>query len=352
MNIRKFYIYGCNTKKRVESEFMKLFVKTAILALVASSSLSAICIGDDLRLEGGYRHDEYQHNFTTDAVIPGAAAFVNSQEFKVKNVDLGTFGIRGRFAFPQLDNCGCYDLSFLDNFYVTGFANWGWAGNESYSDSIVSGLTPVTTDYSGNLSYVRTHDYNIGLGYLIDLGCWFDPCSCIDLSNWALGISGGYQWDKQRYKVNSATVTVNGVELIGPAVFEEGLKIYQRWEGPWVGAQLFYEACGWRMDFGYEYHFDLHTRGKFNYTDSGLALGASDFSWHGHKGYSNVAFVNAYYDLCDGWDLGLGFKYQDWHSRNQSNSLDPTLVGVDVLSSGNNSKVWSYNVYGSVGYHF
>lgn len=324
---------------------MRLLKKISLLTVIfCNTALQASTISDEVRLEGGYRHDKYRHSFTTEAAIPGGPTFVNTEEFRINDVDLGTFGIKARFFVPNWWDCEGF-ASKKTNFYITGFTNWGWAGKESYRDTIISGFTPVTTQYSGHLSYVNTYDYNIGLGYYLDFGC-LNYC----LNRWGLGVSGGYQWDKQMYEVDTASATINGIPTSG--AIEQDLYIYQRWEGPWVGAQVFYDYCGWRFDVGYEYHFSLYTRGRFDYTSEAIALGASDQTWHGHKGYSNVAYINWYYDLCKCWNVGIGFKYQDWHSKAQTNTSDPSLVGVETLSSSNNSQAWAYSLYGSVGYHF
>lgn len=326
---------------------MKLFLKSLLLVLAATSSVSAACINDELRFEGGWRNDEYSH--TIDTVY--ASGVTETNDFSVSSVDLGTFGVRGRFFVPQWDDCGCFDMSLLDNFYVQGFANWGWSGRAKYHHDVALAVGDgvVDVDNTGNLSYVNTSDFQIGLGYFIDLGCWFNDCSCLNLSDWGLGVAGGYQWDRQKFKVSSATLVVDDI-FVGDNPLEEGLKVYQRWQGPWVGAQLFYNACGWSFDVAYEYHFCLHTNGHYNFTDLAAIFGAVDYSWRGHDGHSNVVYVNGYYELCQGWDLGLGFKYQDWHATRQRTSFDPDVFLVD--SSSGDYKVCSYSLYGSLGYSF
>lgn len=320
---------------------MKLFYKLALFALAFSSSLSAVEVRDELFLEAGYRNDEYRSKVYNSVAMNGLV-----ESLKVKNLDLGTIGLRGRFKVPQLD-CSC---NLFENFYVAGFANWGWSGNSRYSARAYSPISTVGLTHRGTLKDGRTHDYQIALGYLIDLGCFLQPNCYIDFNDVALGISGGYTWNKQSFKAGHSHISVQGFTVLRDDPFYQGMKFSQKWASPFIGAELFYETCGVLFNAGYEYHFNAHVHASETFSDAALAtFQVRDNTRRFYHGHSNIFFVNASYLLCDCWDIGLGFKYQDWNAgrgRTTYSSLDlPDRVGA-------RSHWWATSFYGDIGYAF
>lgn len=314
--------------------------------------LSAIELFSNLQIEGGYRHDEYRTKYTN---YFDNFAFLKDV-VQIKNLDIGTFGASGRLYAPHHDDCFPGPLS---NFYIGGFAQLGWGARETMRREVSVPFDIIQDFARAKMNWARTYDYQVGLGYVFDLACWFNPCSTFDWVAMGLGFSGGYSYDRQDIKFRNGTSELNifnaGITL-DPDPLYNGLKYSQSWQGPWVGVELIYTKRDWTFVGGYEYHFKNRYLLTWDVPDN-LFAQLEDYSDRrkGNQGHANVAYFSMYDRLCDGFIIGITVKYQNWdsghyHRKPKSGTfadhLDPT-----TKSTGHT--VWrALGVTGNFGYSF
>lgn len=93
--------------------------------------------------------------------------------------------LNARLMMPCLASDSYF--SFINNFFITGFAYWGWGGcNANLCEEITGFICKNKQIGRARLKSAKTNDYQIGAGYLFDWNCW----------NFA--ISAGYAYDKQK----------------------------------------------------------------------------------------------------------------------------------------------------------
>lgn len=288
--------------------------------LVSSFPVSALDPAGILTLEIGYRHDEYESDFKP-VVSPTGNNFI------VKDLNLFTVGVKGRLFLTHFESCGDFPI---DNFYLTGFANWGWAGKDPFKNTLTLGQDVPEFQTLGQLDYGHTSDYQVGLGYLFRLGELCSPDCLCEWDSWAIGFSGGYAWDKQNIKTRYGNLTppFGSTTPPIPNPLFTGLKYHQKWQGPWVGTELFYELCQWTFNLGYEFHFCVHTESKFSRENPEFL--PTDGPRTSKKGYGNIVFFNGNYKFCNGIEAGLHLKYQGWNSTKLSFQEFP---GADARNS-------------------
>lgn len=360
----------------------KLFAATL---LISCASLSAVDLRDNVSLVGGYQHGNFKQTNTIELPNAGTgvgglvlpAGYESVDSFNANNLHLGVFGVEGRVRFPEL-TCGC-DYDFLRNFYVEGHAIWGWGGNKDSFSEKVNGIFPGAegTSYrnqqfstsGGKLSKARTYDYQVGLGYLIDPSM-FDflySCGCGGLlDGWDLGISGGYTYKKQTVTVKSADSTNVIPNLpLNPGNFVAvndatypGQSLSNRWQGGYIGAELFYQTCEWDFSFGYEYHI-VNYRGKYNATTLGLDSGVTSTKLSSNRADGSVWTLRGSTELFCGWDLGALFKYESWRAHGASGSVSApagfsynTALNTTGVSLGGSAHWYSYTIAATLGYDF
>lgn len=319
--------------------FFKLSLTGCVM--LAAANLSALDLGCEINLSGGYRNDEITANNT----IRRPESTTSKDRLTLGNINIGEVGFDFRFTLPECDFC-CQS-PFTRNFYLDGYAYWGWSENENF-DRFTYGITPagaITSTTSSHGSFkARTEDFQIGLGYLL-----------LNRDCWAWGISGGYAYDWERISTSRGSSSTDNGPFIDDDLYD-GLAFKQSWEGPWIGTEIFYETCGCLLNVGYEYHF-ANYHANFDIPNNEVAQ-ANDFSdtRKGHNGYGNVAFINAHYKMCDCWNVGLGFTYKRFNSSHARMSpADGSFEdnGFPDGTTGSANSVWtSYSILVDLGYSF
>lgn len=312
--------------------FLKLCL-AAVLSTCAMAHLSAVELGNQFNLSGGYRNDVISTHATIE--LPTRPSTEAIDHFRVDNVDLGIVGFDFRAFLPEIEEC-----SFLNKFYLNGFAYWGWSGKNSYERVI--DLEPLTFVTQGNQK-VRTEDYQIGLGYMV----WSNECSY-------LGLVGGYANNWQRVKISSASTSVdNGAFADDPGF--DGLVYTQRWQGGWVGLDASSNYNGCLINLGYEHHFS-HYHGNFAFPGQEATQTAFSNARKTHNGCGDVLYINVHRELVTCLDVGLGFIYK--HFRSGHAHLNPTGGTLEDAGFAEGTRAsakakWiSYSIVADIGYAF
>lgn len=279
-------------------------IYTLILSLTICTSipLAAIDLGTEINLSGGYRNDKLVRKNIT-ALTPSFAS--STDNIEIKNLSIGQIGLNGRLMLPTPDSC--YETTVWNNFFIEGYGYWGWGGHGSKLHEYYTDLSTGFVEAArANLRGVRTNDYQIGLGYLFDMDCW------------AIGISAGYAYDRQKIKTKNGQISFPYplAPFIDVALFDNGYKTTTTWSGPWVGTELYYQwGCDWLFGLGYEYHFtDYHANHTIPNTPEALLEGIATKT-KGSNASGNVGFLKARYKFCEGWDVGASFKYVNYTAK-------------------------------------
>lgn len=312
----------------LKNKILGLGCTLASIFLITSSAIALHPISD-VSLLTGWRSDEIKTstNFGDDYGF-------GRNQVKLKNLDTWEFGIRGQYAFTGF--CGCEE-SFLDDLYIKGSAIWGWGDNGKFHfGNSSSGYSGYSGDYAGttfgsiHARNTRTYDYDIGLGWLYAIDC-----------NWGIGPTVGYAWNritthpKRHHQHDSYSSSSYSYDDVGAAYAyssHEHFEYSTKWYGPWLGLELDYEDCEWHFDLGYEFHW---ARNKTRFM--------TDDNHRSHDSrYGNVVYVDGWYDLCDGWEVGVGFKYRSFqsgrkHHHHDSYSYSSSSDSADFAYAGDYS---------------
>ncbi len=283
----------------------KMFSMIVLLTTIGSGLSYADDCGcfdpwNNLSLSLGWRRDDIKTS--VDSEIPPAAPFFRDT-LNAKRLDVWEVGGQLHLTIPHFDCCCCDDWWWLDRFYVRGSAYRGWISNGKYTESFTNLNRGRTTHETAKIHKGRTVDGTVGLGFL------YPVCE-----NFAVGPVGGWSYDQVRFSLKDAKF--RGID--DPVL--DGLTYTSTWRGPWVGADLAYNWCVcdcWniRLEGGYEYHW-ANWRGtwKLKGPDITPCIAFSDHR-HSDDAWGQVGYINAWWNLCDCWDVGLGVKYQYWKSK-------------------------------------
>lgn len=311
------------------------------MLMVSAASLSALELGSEFNGSGRYHHDSLQR---TNRIKFTPTTLGEKDQVHATGINAWQWGFDGRFMMPPTF-CGFW--GFLKNFYVDGFAYWGYGGkggrlHETLNDFDL-GIKLVG---KAKLTNAQTSDYQVGLGYL------FNWCE------WALGISSGYSYDKVEIKTTHGKTSdpYPAAPFVNDPIYGRGYRTISIWEGPWAGAKLFYNWCAYKFDLGYEFHYGRYSD-KHGIPDNPIAQaeGLSD-KVRAHHAYGNVVFLDAHYYFCDGFVVGGGFKYQYWYANNgRLTPRNGTFVsnGFPATTRIRTNVNWSsYSLTADIGYYF
>lgn len=310
-----------------------------------------------LDLAGAWRRDHLSSRVTTSGTT--ATDVVKADELNIYQI-----GLRGCYtpSFNQCEFCGLG--AWLDGLFIKGSAYWGWANSGEFvqnigydTSQIVAPITSQTDLAKGDIHRGHTWDYSVGGGYLVPI-CEFAK----------LGPTGGWSYHRLKFKAtnilgtrtnnNTATSTINQtmVSVTNPfAYLDEGAEFTSKWTGPWVGLQGNFYFCDVTLIASYEYHW-AHWHGSFDLGQPDLkdCVHYSDRR-HGKRGWGHEATINAYYDICDCWNLGLGLSYEYYHVKTMGFAPAAGLTAVGCASSQENMirTTWhTFAVTADVGYFF
>lgn len=226
-----------------------------------------------LAFETGYRWDRISNR----AILGGSTVPAKGSTQLIRRINSWQVGGKAQFA-----TC--------NGVFVRGNGHYGWIfDGAKYSEGGLFG------DSGGH-----TWDAEAAIGQYIWLspGIWFAPVI-------------GWSYDTLLLKGKNIRTAING------EFFRlRDIQAHQRVSGPFIGFDLNYQvnSC---FDFlwGYEFHY-AHWHGQriiqgrdFGNPPFGITTGYSN-KRHLHDVYGQVFKLDASYQICDCWELGLGLKYQ------------------------------------------
>lgn len=259
---------------------MSTFSKILCAMWLAISVTSAY--GDTvgyLAMDSGYRWDRIENR----VLMSGKnAAFLGSTQTmrKINSYQLGGKG----------------QLSFCDCAFVRAIGHYGWVfDGAKYSEGGLFGRT------SGN-----TADVQVGIGQYFNMakGVWAAPVF-------------GWSYDTLLFKGTHIHTTIDGESF-----HLSDIRAHQTFNGPFIGFDVSYQinSC-YDFVFGYEFHWSRwygqrHILGpEYGNPPFGTTTGFSNKRHMKHV-YGQVLKLDTSYQWCDGWELGLGLKYQFYTGDN------------------------------------
>lgn len=301
-----------------------LVLQLGLSAQTLSADYGCCCDSEwdaELDLSVGYRRDEFSTKIKTLDHCCDTSLF--HDKIKVKDLDIYEIGLKGRVGYCD--------------WFVRGFAYWGWIHDGRYKDNAIAFLdgteSCIDADVDGH-----TEDYSIGLGYL------FGFCD-----NFYVGPVVGWSYNRLKPRIDHADFDHSNVSC---SVFD-GLEYTAKWHGPWLGIDFIYEYCDFIFDFGYEYHW-AHWDGRWSLDGSDITnLAFSDRQKAKHA-HGNLLYADFRWGFCEGWVVGLGFMFKDF--RNKKGHVHPVCSeNFSAFRSDNNKakvKWHSASVTLDLGYSF
>lgn len=319
------------------SKLKQLFT-TGFLAttlLLTTQSVEAYCPTSYLDVAGGWRSDEIRkHVFVTTTSTPPITYDIESRS---KNLDIWEVGLDGRLVISGdwLNNMGCCDSGWLNSWwlnqlFIDGSAYWGWVTHGDIRNTILE-TTVVTTIPASRIDKVKedghTYDYSVGAGWLYPVTCEF-----------AIGPTAGYAWNRIIYKTKSFDIHSK-----------------TKWTSPWLGFEADYQwGCEWFFQAGYQYHWTRESG-----SSSTPGIGKLHSNRDNKHGTGHEAFVDGWWSYDECWEIGLGFKYRYFKTKDATVSgslvdLTSTAIPLRFLPVAGPEKVtWqSYEVTLKLAYNF
>lgn len=330
---------------------MNILKTFAGILLVSSSALSAIDLPNNIELSGAYRRDDFKsgENYFGSG-DEGDPAGLTKTDLYAEHINVSVLGARARLMMPQLD-CLC-NYGFLENLYLKGYGYWGEDEGDSYfKDQYINVPDDQVAPAYGKLSSYRTYDWQIGLGYLFDLGsCCSSLCGCSKL-DLGLGIIGGYSWSKQKLRTKRGdSFQFDGLEAIIDDPIYRGLKWSSEWKGGWLGAELYYAySCDVLFNLGYEYHWN-EWLGTFSPNQAALDVGGyTSERRKSTKSHANVVYFDATYTLCGNWEISAEYKYA-YYKAKDGHVTEKEITGLNPRDARATLQTWQ--VLTNIGYNF
>lgn len=271
---------------------LKKSIFTLMAGLLTIASLQADIPQSDFSLFTGYKQAHLKTSLS--ASDPADADPFGYFPSEIKRARIWQIGIAGRYAFPDfLGNCGC-ETAWLKSFYLRGYAAWGRVYSGKFKDSSITvGGNSAENNTSIKNGYSRTYD--IALGWLYP---WCDT--------FGIGPVIGYNYDKLKTKQGSFDNNPGA----------DHVRYISRFKGGYVGVDLVYNLCDWKLFAGYEYHWPKWSGGyRLPGYDNDDAYSDKRSAKQGH---GNVFYVDGRYVFCNCWELGLLFRYENYRSGSGS----------------------------------
>ena len=261
------------------------------LFLLSAFALKADLPESDFAIIGGYK----RANIKTPLSAETPVEFIGNFPTHLNKIKIWQVGVSARYAFPDFfAGCGC-DSAWLKQFYLRGSILIGKVdGGRIKSFSIVPG--EETETFSAKIKKGYSRDYDIALGWLYP---WCD--------NFGIGPVVGYNYNKIKSKAGRFSDD-DGLDVVGL----DHLRYISRFKGGYVGVDLAYFACDWKLYAGYEYHMPVWS-GAFRLPGFDNDDAFSD-KRTGHRGHGNVFYVDGRYQFCGCWEIGLAYRYENYRS--------------------------------------
>ncbi len=271
-----------------------------LIFLSSCADLFAFDVRTDLELNTGYRNDSLQRKNTLELVPPEVD---QTDEIKINNISIWQVGMNARFLMSPFSHKHFQGGSRFHNFYLSGFAFWGWNIANPHLRETIQGYSQKQIGRA-EVNDVHTYDFQIGAGYLVD---W---------KHWNFSFSGGYAFDKQKIDTSHGQISYpSGAPFEDAPLYGNGYMTTTIWKGAWIGIDLAYIWRHWKAKTGYEFHFAHYTANHS--IPVGYIAGVEGYKTYtkANGAHGNVFFLNGAYLFCTRWELGAWFKYQHWNAR-------------------------------------
>lgn len=256
------------------NQFLKIFCLIT-LCLSGASAYGELWGFSELQgyiaLDNGYRWDKISNR----ATLGGPTATVKSSTQILKRINSYQLGGRGQ-------------LYFWDCAFVKGSGHYGWVGDGKYSEGSFFGKSQGhTCDGQGALGYYYNLSPNI----------WVAPIV-------------GWSYDALKLKGTGIKTAIDGIVYHMCSV-----RAHQQFSGPFVGFDLLFQTQCYDFSFSYEFHYAhwhgqrLIQGGEYGNPPFGTTTGFSN-QRRLNNVYGQVFNLQASYQFCDCWIVGLGLKYQ------------------------------------------
>lgn len=260
----------------------------------------------------GYRHD--------------------SLEFSARN--RSWFDSRANWNDLNIWQIGGY-ASYLacDRFFFQIYGDYGWitSGDLNVRDGDPYLHIPTDFDVSGEV-----YDISIALGYRFGFYCnsfgitplvgylWEGRnidnnhhrfCSCWSSSSCSSSSSSSDRFISSSSSSSSCSSSSSS--------FDENATYNSRWNGPWVGIDFSYQACGcFNVYADYEFHWAKYRANAKHLLPNTYP---EDLAPHGFKQLikdtnGNFLRIGVEWNFCGGWTGGIEGEYQWWEARGGYNT--------------------------------
>lgn len=205
----------------------------------------------------------------------------------------------------------------LCHWYGRVETDWAWSDSGNYREQV------KTPDCRYSLSKASLHrgrakDFSGAAGYLFPLGRCFSAAPLV-----------GWSYDSQVIRLGHGRTDGQRDKVL------DSLQYFNRWQGPWAGADCQWNWENLTLKGGYEYHW-AHWHAKWKLHGSDVANGAFSDRRKSDHAHGQVIYADGRWNFCSGWYVGVGGKYQWW--RAEEGHLKP-LTGNFASVGLRNSEV-------------
>ncbi len=270
----------------------------SLASVLVVSNLQAEPLNLDLSFCNGYSCSKAS---STLNVYDGYGFLQLTDTLKANNIQLYELGFKGRLA-------AC-------DYVFRGECFWGWGDSGRYTENTLDADSDASFT-KASLKSPRTRDFTVGVGYLFTLGDCFEIIPM-----------GGLSYHFQRFGIHDVNTDGEEDDILN------NLRYITRWQGPWAGVDLGLNFCGIGIRGGYEYHWcDWHAQWLLDGPNV-FGVAFSDMRKSSHAN-GQVGFVDAHWEFCDCWNIGIGVKWERWKATN--GSLRPKRIKIRSSSSSSN----------------
>lgn len=334
-----------------------LFITSAILITTCQQSHAAYYSSDSwgcdwlcfntgwgyFDLTNGYRRDEVTSIIDDiasngDGSSSSNGTLISTDHLKGKDISMYQIGLKGKWTF-------CNVLLYLDGDYA-------WSNSGKYNETLTS-PGDLNLDTRACLHKCEARDFVIGTGYLF----WpLDWCDIGPTNLVGFGPTVGWSYHRLSFKTRNPHTN----DFANPII--DHLKYINSWQGPWVGADFVFQYCQFSLNVSYEYHWACWSA-KWDLDNSSSCHSRSRHHNHhfvssdrrkSNDGHGNVVYLDAMWNFCYYWNVGLGLKYQDFKASHGHVCADESSsVALGGIKSELQHASWrSYAITFNIGYTF
>ncbi len=265
---------------------------STILAYFTTNLYAQAPTETEFEITNGYRQDRIYSHINSYAPPTN---LIFRDKLSIKDISYYQLGLRGNVFI-------CEPMIDLGDLYICLETDYAWAGSGTYHEKgfVPAGMTSHTKArvHSGD-----AEDFIVGGGYLFD----FNRCCGIVPEGFVIGPIAGWSYQRQKLKMEHATTNGKTNNALN------GLTYTNRWQGPWLGFDATHIVNDFEFNIGYEYHWAEWDATWVIRGPANIDVAFSDRR-KSENTTGQVFYLNGCWKTCYGLSLGLGVKYQSWHT--------------------------------------